>query len=218
MPTAFIDYDGTLHNSMCVYGPAFRAGHALMVERGQAQPRTFSDDEIARWLGFTVEDMWAEFMPELPEEIWRDVSLYVGSEMDRLTDKGEARLYDGTLETLRALKDAGWTLVFLSNCGPGYRDKHFAAFGLGEVFDAAYCAADFPGLAKWQIYERVESDFPKPHVMVGDRFHDLEVATRAGIASVGCAYGYGAPDELASATAVINDIRDLPDALRAIEQ
>ena len=68
--TVFFDYDGTLHDSMHLYGPAFRRAYAALVTDGWAAPRTFSDEEIASWLGYSPAAMWASFMPELPEAIW----------------------------------------------------------------------------------------------------------------------------------------------------
>ena len=35
--------------------------------------------------------------------------------------------------------------------------------------------------------------------MIGDRFHDIETAVRNDLLSIGCSYGYGSPEELASA-------------------
>ena len=216
MPTVFLDYDGTLHNSMCVYGPAFRAGYAQLVKEGLAAPREFSDDEISRWLGYSVEDMWANFMPELAERDWKRISRFIGDEMAALTAAGVAELYPHTREVLGRLVDEGYTLVFLSNCGPDYKRTHLEGMGLAPLFSGAYCSAEFPGLAKWQIYERVRDAYPEPHMMVGDRFHDIEVATRAGIASIGCTYGYGTPAELEAATTTIASIEELPEALHRV--
>lgn len=77
---------------------------------------------------------------------------------------------------LESLREEGCTLVFLSNCSGSYRDEHLAAFGLGGLFTGAWCAEDFEGLEKWQIYRQICARYPKPHLMVGDRHHDQEVA------------------------------------------
>jgi len=52
--------------------------------------------------------------------------------------------------------------------------------------------------------------------MVGDRFHDIEVATRAGIPSVGCAYGYGDPSELEAATITVDSPVQIPAAIQRL--
>lgn len=129
--TVFFDYDGTLHDSMHLYGPAFRRAYAALVTDGWAAPRTFSDEEIASWLGYSPAAMWASFMPELPEAIWQRASAAIGEEMRRLLAAGAGRLYPGAKAMLESLREEGCTLVFLSNCSGSYRDEHIAAFGLG---------------------------------------------------------------------------------------
>ena len=167
--TVFFDYDGTLHDSMHLYGPAFRRAYAALVTDGWAAPRTFSDEEIASWLGYSPAAMWASFMPELPEAIWQRASAAIGEEMRRLLAAGAGRLYPGAKAMLESLREEGCTLVFLSNCSGSYRDEHLAAFGLGGLFTGAWCAEDFEGLEKWQIYRQICARYPKPHLMVGDR-------------------------------------------------
>ena len=60
------DYDGTLHETIRIYAPAFRMNYRILVEQGLAAPREFTDDEIGRWLGYTAADMWNAFAPQLP--------------------------------------------------------------------------------------------------------------------------------------------------------
>lgn len=215
--TIFFDYDGTLHDSMRLYGPAFRTAYAGLVERGYMPEQTFTDEWISRWLGWTVRDMWNAFAPELPEDVWRPASLEIGREMDRLLEAGCGALFDGVPEMLGQLREAGFALVFLSNCGEGYCERHRRAFGLDRWFDAYYCADSYPGLKKWEIYQQAASGAHElPHMMVGDRFHDIEVATRAHIPSIGCAYGFGALDELAQATVVVDAPADIPAAVEKV--
>lgn len=214
--TVFFDYDGTLHDCMRLYGPAFRAAYAWLVSEGHAEPRQFTDEWIGRWLGWQVRDMWETFMPGLPEEVWRHASRIVGDEMDRLLDAGEGALFLGVPEALDALKDAGFELAFLSNCGEAYRDRHRRAFGLDRWIDAYYCAGAYPGLEKWEIYERVAARHARPRLMVGDRFHDIDVAVRAGIPSIGCAFGFGAPDELDRATVTVARFANIPAAVEQL--
>ena len=48
------DYDGTLHETMRIYGPAFRMACEDLAARGLIEPRHDSDAEIAAWLGFST--------------------------------------------------------------------------------------------------------------------------------------------------------------------
>ena len=56
--TVFFDYDGTLHDTMALYGPAFRAACAWLSKEGWLERRTYADADIACWLGWTTEEMW----------------------------------------------------------------------------------------------------------------------------------------------------------------
>lgn len=216
--TVFFDYDGTLHDCMRLYGPAFRAAYAWLVQEGYADARTFGDAEISRWLGWQVRDMWETFMPGLPEHAWRQASHIVGEEMDRLLDAGEGALFPGVPEALGCLREEGFELVLLSNCGEGYCARHRRAFGLDRWLGAYYCAGMFPGLEKWEIFAQAAGRHAQPCVVVGDRFHDLEAGIRAGVPTVGCAFGYGAPGELERATVRVESFAEIPDAVcRALE-
>mgnify|MGYP002249262135 CR=1 FL=1 len=46
--------------------------------------------------------------------------------------------------------------------------------------------------------------------MVGDRFHDREVALRNDIPFVACAYGFGEPGECEGAAAIAECAEELP--------
>lgn len=52
------DYDGTLHNSIKTYAPAFCSAYTYLIEKGFAASKEFSDLEISYWLGFTAEEIW----------------------------------------------------------------------------------------------------------------------------------------------------------------
>jgi phosphoglycolate phosphatase len=216
MGTVFLDYDGTLHDTMNLYGPAFRTAYASLVEQGVVEPKEFSDAFIASWLGWTIEDMWHTFQPQLPDEVWRPASRLIGSEMSRLMGEGQAALFPGVPEMLSALKDASHTLVLLSNSRRSYCDAHRAQFGLDRWLDDYLISEEFGDIPKWQIYERAAARFPLPHVMVGDRFHDMEVAQHAGIPVIGCAYGFGKPEELDVATKVAASPTEVPVLVREL--
>lgn len=213
--TIFFDFDGTLHDSMAIYGPAFRSAYAWLVEQGYKQPKEFSDEWISQWLGFTVEEMWTTFAPDLPEEVWRQAATIVGREMDGRTERGEAQLFEGVAQALDSFKQQGFDLAFLSNCRIAYCDVHRSNFDLDKWFCAYYCAEAFDDIPKWKIYQQVAANHAYPQVMVGDRFHDQEVAQNAHIPFVGCAYGFGREGELNQVDAWAYKPSDLP---RAIEE
>lgn len=216
--TVFFDYDGTLHDTMRIYGPAFRSAAQWLEDNGYLEHRDYSDEWISHWLGWTTHDMWTTFAPQLPEPIWREASLIVGQEMDRLSLAGKGALFDGVEQMLHSLKDEGLTVSFLSNCRHDYRDAHRKYFGLDRWIDFYHCAEDRPGLKKWEIYrlDCMNAMHPLPHVMVGDRFHDIEVARKNGIKSIGCEYGFGLEGELDAASICVGKPQEIPAAVKEL--
>ena len=82
--TLIFDWDGTLHNTLHLYGKAFRIAYRELVESGYAPPKYYSDEEMSQYLGMNAPDMWNAFMPELPQEVKKAASDQVGREMVRL--------------------------------------------------------------------------------------------------------------------------------------
>lgn len=209
------DYDGTLHKSDATYVPAFRKVLAFLDEQGHPLGREVSDAEIGYWLGFSAKEMWEKFAPELPEDLKRTCSEMVGSEMRRLTEAGQAELYPGVTDALLHLRAEGNKTLFLSNCHHSYLEMHRAAFHLERYFDGFYCCEDFDWIPKAEVFPTIRDEWGSGRpvrdvfLMVGDRFHDMEVARRWGLKSVGCAYGFGDPAEIADATSIAKRPEDL---------
>ncbi|MGN1414353.1 MAG: HAD family hydrolase [Anaerovoracaceae bacterium] len=207
------DYDGTLHDTAHIYIPAFRLAYRTLVQRGLAPDRDFTDEEIKSWLGYSPKEMWTTLLPNQPWSRLMDASAVVTAEMVRRIAEGQARLFPGTEETLLQLKNAGHCLLFLSNCKKAYMKQHQSAFGLERYFDGFYCSEDYDYMPKYEIFLRIQKDHPGPYIVIGDRFHDMQVAEKHGLLSIACNYGYGREDEFCEANTVIQEIRDLPEAI-----
>jgi phosphoglycolate phosphatase len=208
--TIIFDFDGTLHDSMYIYREALNRGYRWLVEQGQARPRNLTEQDMAGNIGLTPREAWERMAPEIPWSVSQHAAARVGATMDELIDDGTARLFPGVPEMLRQVKDAGHTLVFLSNCRNAYRDAVRRAFGFDRFFDAYYTSEQFGGVPKEQIFETIRRDFAGPYVVVGDRDKDLAVALVHGLPSVGCLYGYGSREELAGATFLAEHPSDIP--------
>lgn len=142
-----------------------------------------------------------------------DASAVVTAEMVRRVADGQARLFPGTEETLWQLKTDGHHLLFLSNCKKSYMKQHQATFGLDRFFEDFYCSEDYDYAPKYEIFLHIQKDHPGSYVIIGDRFHDLQIAEKHGLPAIACSYGYGRDAEFCEANAVIKDIRDLPEAI-----
>ena len=209
MTNLLFDYDGTLHNSIKIYGPAFRTAYTYLVDHGFAYSKEFTDQEISHWLGFTAADMWKCFLPTLPEEEQKKCSAMIGKEMISLINKGMAELYPQAENILQLLKDLGYNLIFLSNCKRAYMEVHISRFRLDHFFSAFYCSEDFGFIPKHIIFNTIKANHPGDFIVIGDRFQDMEISEMHNLQSVGCLYGYGAPNELQHATYLIDRLSDI---------
>ena len=207
--TIVLDYDGTLHDSIKIYGPAFRKAYAFLVDQKQVLPRTWEDEEIIKWLGLSSKEMWEAFMPDMDTGLREQAGSIIGEEMKKLLLDKKAVLYDGALETLEYLKNRGYKLVFLSNCGRTYMDYSRDLFNLNHYFDEMLCAQDYDFIPKHEILLQVMKPWQGEIVVVGDRYKDMEAGKQNNLKTIGCLYGYAQGDELKEADYTINHIKEL---------
>ena len=216
MTNLIFDYDGTIHNSMLTYAPAFRDTMKWLSDNGYIAEKEYTDREISCWLGFNSTDMWNAFHPELDPEIREKARLMLGKDMAERVDSGEGALYDGAEEVLSELKKSGYTLIFMSNCRFHYLERHKRVFGLDRFFDFFYCCEAFDFIPKYEIFRKIAPSHPGSFTVIGDRFHDIETAARNGLPSIGCAYGFGSREELSQADIIVDHIKDIPYAVKQL--
>jgi len=214
--TIIFDYDGTLHNCAIVYQAAFLKVYDQLIEDGFARPRTFTDEEMNRWLGCSASDMWNTFMPQLSKKQQDDYSKLIGKYMNIYLHEGKARWYPCAMEVIQRLKQEGYQLILLSNCSTSYMEAHKSYFGLGDLFTGFYPCEKYQYIPKYEVFEIIKKEHPAEYVAVGDRFHDMELAKRHKLPFVGCLYGYGAKGELDGADYQIQDIAALPAILQRL--
>ncbi|MCM8711640.1 HAD family hydrolase [Clostridium sp. SYSU_GA19001] len=207
--TIFFDYDGTLHNSVKIYAPAFRKAYEFLVKEGLAEEKEWSDKEISYFLGFNAQDMWKIFMPNLSDELREKCSSIIGTEMKLLIEKGKPILYEGALETLGYLKNKGYHLVFISNCNIYYKECHSKLFKLDRYFETLICSHEYDFIPKYEILKAIKNNYPYDMVIVGDRKQDIEAGRKNNIYTIGCTYGFALDGELAEADILIDSIKEL---------
>lgn len=210
------DYDGTIHNSMKTYAPAFRNTYQWLADNGYCPQKEFTDREISYWLGFNSTDMWQNFLPDSGNDIREKCRIMLGEDMAQRIENGEGELFPHAAETLQNLKAQGYTLIFLSNCRYQYMNRHARVFGLDRFFDHFYCCEAFGFLPKSDIFPKIRQAHAGMFIAVGDRFQDIDMAVKNGIRSVGCGYGYGTEGELSAADIIVNDVREIPDAVHRL--
>lgn len=213
MYTLIFDWDGTLHNTKHLYGCAFRIAYRWLVSQSYAPEKTYTDEEVSIYLGLNARDMWNTFMPSLPQHVKETASDLVGREMVAAVLAGKAVLYPGAAKTLTRLKQQGFCLVFLSNCKHAYMEAHRKYFHLDHWFDAFYCCQDYDFAPKELIFPQIREAFPGDFIVIGDRSSDFAVARSHGLLSIGCAYGFGTPEEWGSADVTAWDVRQIPEKI-----
>jgi phosphoglycolate phosphatase len=160
--------------------------------------------------------MWNRFMPDLADSEKEKCGKMIGDAMLRDIESGRASLYEGTVETLETLHNSGYRLIFLSNCMHDYMEAHIKAMGLDRFFSGFYCTGDFNMQPKYEIFKSIKKDFDGEFVVIGDRFHDMELAQKHGLKAIGAAYGYGSPEELKCADIIVESVKDIPQALKKL--
>lgn len=208
--TIIFDYDGTLHDSRAIYIPAFKVAYDYLVAEGKAEPREWLDEDITQWLGYSKQEMWQLFMPDLEKEYQSKASSLIGETMQRKLANNEAKLYPEAIETLSYLSEKGYTLLFLSNCSIDYMDMHADLFDLNQYFSTLFCTELFNfKKSKKEMMKIIKQDYEKDFLIVGDRFQDIEVGQLDDTYSIGCSYGFGKKGELVESDTLINDIKEL---------
>lgn len=209
MAALIFDYDGTLHDCIKIYAPSFQKAYSYLVSRKQMPKRLWTEREISTWLGYPANEMWNCFAPGFSQTQKDACSQMIGSEMLRLVYEHQAQLYPGICEMLDQLKHDGHTLVFLSNCKHDYMSAHQKQFQLEQYFAEFFCGEDFSWKSKLEIWGEVKNKFSGEILIIGDRFHEMEIAQTYGLKSIGCSYGYGSAEELEGADLIASNPLEL---------
>jgi phosphoglycolate phosphatase len=103
-------------------------------------------------------DMWNDFMPELDVETKKEAAYRVGQGMQEEVLKGRARWFEGVEDTLNALRDAGFELAVLSNCGHRYAHNQWEAFKMDRWFTAFFACETWHKAPKHEIIKDIAAD------------------------------------------------------------
>ncbi len=208
--TIFFDYDGTLHNTLAIYGPAFRKSYQYLIDTHGAEEKTWRDEDIKAFVGQPPSQMWKQFGHGLDQKGKKEASERLSNVMKEQIEQGNAVLYEGAKETLSYLRDKGYTLVFISNCKNYYLEAHEAMIDLRQYFTSMVCSETFKDIEqKTDVLGRIKDIYDGPQVIIGDRHHDIEAGKDHGLYTIAATYGFGSDDEYKQADTTIEDIRDL---------
>lgn len=133
----------------------------------------------------------------------------------------ETRPFPQAVETLSALKAAGWRLALCTNKPIGFSRAILDALGLAGLFEATAGGDSFavrkPDPEHLRLTLAPLGLGLERAVMVGDGPSDLEAAAAAGIPAVWCRFGYGGERAAGLPRAAeIAGFAELPDVLRRL--
>lgn len=192
---AVFDLDGTLHHTEKALLPAIRMALAEIGVTG------IPDARINALYGEPLE----LFAAELLAGTGADAGAFGEGirKHQKRTLPTHGALYPGVRELLREAADSGWTLAVLSNAGLDYIELVTSTLGIRGCFAHLRGRDGADGSKTARLRDLIALSGCTLAVMAGDRYHDIEAAREAGIVSIGCGYGYGAPAELSRADHVV---------------
>ncbi|GAA5232168.1 phosphoglycolate phosphatase [Verticiella sediminum] len=220
LEAALFDLDGTLLDT----APDLTlAANALRVELGMAPMR---EDVITTFLGKGMENLVRRVLAgslQIEEDAARDIS----RELDLFrhhyhrVNGDRTRIFDGTLDGLKAMRDAGIALAVVTNKPTEFTLPLLEQTGLRGFFPVVVCGDTCehkkphpqPVLHACDLLGKV----PAQAVVIGDSVNDALAARAAGTAVLVVPYGYNEGREV-STLDVDGIVDSLPEAAEWIRQ
>lgn len=206
------DYDGTVHDPVRIFGPAFRDTFGQYIKEHHGSLDEWPDSRIASWFGVSMDVMLSEIGSYVEQEKLSELIDEMSANVRARMFSGEQTLFCGAEEMLSELKRRGFHMILFSKCDRPHIERQRKALPLDYYFEDIFCTGDFgdAGADKSIIFPEIKKFFPGKYIIIGDRKQDMDIARVSGFPSIGCTYGYGNEDELIGATALAADISDIP--------
>ena len=186
------DWDGTLFDSTALIAHCIQSACA---DLGVPVP---SLRDASYVIGMGLHDALQHAAPALPREQYRALG-------DRYRHHYQARqhellLFDGALSLLHALKARHHLLAVATGKSRQGLNEALGSAPLKGLFDATRTADETASKPHPLMLQELMAELgvaPQRTLMIGDTTHDLQLATNAGIASVGVSYGAHEPANFA---------------------
>lgn len=109
-----------------------------------------------------------------------------------------SQLYDGIVDVLTKLKNAGYVLSIASSKYQPHAISSLERFGLTHLFDAVYGQTENRGFKAEVLRQLIADNGWDKHlcIMIGDTPYDIDGAHQNGIDAMAVTYGFGKTDEL----------------------
>ena len=201
------DLDGTLSRTDLFSVPAHMKA---LAERGITH---ITREEIISIYGERapeyVRRLVGTVSPEEEQRYLDDVAKY---EEAFIVEHGQP--YDGVPDSLKRLKEDGYTTAVCSNSSTRYITMVLKGIGIDSLIDTIQDLR--LGMTKVETLGLLlEREKPEAAVMVGDRIFDIEAGGKNGIATIGCRYGFQ-PKEAEKASKVIESGYEIYGAVKEL--
>lgn len=204
-----LDIDGTLFRTETATIPALEA---VFAESGLPVP---SPAEIRQFYGKPDEEFLSWVDRQAPGGRAAEIAAAVWEKEREMVGK-TGRLYPGARECLAELRGTVREMAVCSNGPEDYVRTVLEAHDLQQFFDRVRWRSE-EDVGKPEMVADLLGHLPsRPAVLVGDREDDVSAARANGILVIGAAYGYGGPGELEGADTLVDDLSQLPAAVRQL--
>ena len=187
MPTKAIifDMDGTIADSSdCIVAAAQSIQKLLSL-------KSITDDAIRNRIGRPLGPMLSELFDIEGALVEQAVALY-SSEYVRLT-KTEEKLFHGTIEVLKKLRERGFRLAIATGKSQNGAENASKRLGLKPWFDSIHgILPGTPGKPHPAVLIRAMNALkvkPEECIMIGDTTFDLDLAHAVGVRTVAVSWG-----------------------------
>ena len=191
--TVLFDLDGTITDSGS--GIINSVKYALKKAGRKIPP----EDELRKFIGPPLQEQFMKCCGIEEKEAAEMVALY----REYYQEEGifDNRVYDGVMEMLKTLKEAGLKIVMATSKPEKFAKMIAEHFGFAKYFDLIGGACTKKQEVIQYVLEQCKEKDREKIRMVGDRCYDMEGANREGIRAIGVLYGYGSKEELEEAGA-----------------
>jgi len=202
------DWDGTLMDSEA---HIVQSTAAAFADTGHVVPQ---DEDIKNIIGLGLREALEQLIPGQDDQTYDAIRERYRHHF-LLAPADASCLFPGTLQTLHALKEAGYLLAVATGKSRIGLQRELHRTGLDDIFLASRCADETASKPSPRMLLEIIEELnilPKECIMVGDTEYDMEMAQLAGVNTIAACYGVHTCDRLQrfNPLATINDIQELP--------
>ena len=203
---AIFDLDGTLIDSL---GDIADAVNYMMESFGRPG---FSHAEVRGFIGKGARNLTRMALgSDDPSEIKLGLTRLLEYNKNHIADK--SRFYPGAMEMLTVLNAHSVSLAVVSNKDESLCVSILRLLGVDNFFKVICGAETFEEMKPSPLPLLRTVDLIGARIedtaMIGDSVNDVQAGINAGMLTIGCSWGYGAPDELKKADYAFDSCHDL---------